>query len=1530
MELIRMNKKIKRTSIRARLTAGLLVIILLAGTFLTNTFENAHADSISEKILSFERVNPVYTDIVDAGTMQEELNLPSTLRAVCEIKEETVDAEMEESEFRQTAPVPDAEGDYDYYWHGYVAPQNLDELYESGELAVYTIYYADETEAYRVHGSWEGQEEGFYACDENGEITGIIKEVPVTWNCEEYETGESGTYTFTAQIADEYDYDGEMPKAEITVKESSEGATDVVTEEVVGGEAHDHDEYGHDEYSEEMICTCGAITDKHDENCVLYTPECTCGHADAGHVKGCPLWNPECTCPEEALGHSDESCPYYVPLSDCDCGIDEDSRPWEHQEGCIYFGSVECTCEGGVHDSDNRDCLKHVAASTYSINDGGVYDRAGDELMTVKAKTSGNDDYSTTYSGGIISGIWADYINTIWMNKAYNEFAWTADVDTGAYKHWVWGGAVAGLTTNDVETNALRIPAATSGVWRVYSGEQLLYALLHLTAGDTISLGGNINLNGRNCNWYNNLSDGEGVDLKSQNVILEGNGHTIYNLGIATSRTTAGRTSFIRNCGELTVKNLTFATAKFVSPESSRGGIFDSSNTDTSKKITDVEIKDSLIFGKEAVSPFGRVNTTAGGDVLMTRCYTNGNYIYGGSDHVVCFISSAANSEISYSGAYDNLACGLGGHSAGFLSCLSGTEDCTIKNSFASNEIYGTTLVSGFLGAIAGTFTNCYSSGKLEGYSRLGGFLWNGSTTTRQTISNCYSTTLVGLRKRTSGMTASNQQQGGFAFLIGSASAVNDCYAAGEVGDYDVDLGNPVSVGGFAVSSGIPAINCYYDKQTTAMREWVAGDAKTTSGVTGVLTSTTGKAGTGLASGTVGGSSDLGFKGFSDNSQWAYTPEHYPQLAVFADASAAAWGSADRANAVKAWSLAATSTVFLDTWDKGYDWDADGVRSVDVQSYDRILSDAGKASHAGNRYTYDTVREIVTDFKATNIGATDWSQMIPGGALTKVITSESTTPVGNSISISAGKGKVNTPGLDWYKVSETVNGQTGYRPLRLIAYMNVEAGADKDVASGELYNHRSDVGLTMMDTITENLVVGLDDSGIWSTAVTQPYPDTVKYYATPTTPTSFSASQDAWVYTEIWRAQKDSSGSYVLDADGGYVPEYSVNVTGPGTGSNTTIDEQKWNGEEPIYADTSVGHKYIITYYWMLADGRYRTDEKVVTITPGKYDVAVNVYNAKDNTANSTALYTGAAPDSGASTAYSFGAGTSAHAETLNSTYTTNVTAAWKKDAINTKITKMAVTMTALDGTTVMGSADITGDIKAGDTITIPVKYLYLTTIDDLAQGKREVTEQETVNITYTIETDPSGGYYLRFNKLANVPSNEVPSAYAHGDNTGIPAGTKAYINDLSYNIQIDLYVEEAGELTVEKELTAPAEEEETFVFQVDYCGNDTEAGSVERTMYAVITIPAGETTGTAKFVEIPAGWYMVTELNSNWRFELLVDELDNNNPDAVIDGDNAGVTMHIEGNSPIYVYQNNRLDVPWVNGKSSVTNDMPPVSQYE
>ncbi|MCL1797596.1 MAG: hypothetical protein FWG24_04720, partial [Eggerthellaceae bacterium] len=544
-----------------------------------------------------------------------------------------------------------------------------------------------------------------------------------------------------------------------------------------------------------------------------------------------------------------------------------------------------------------------------------------------------------------------------------------------------------------------------------------------------------------------------------------------------------------------------------------------------------------------------------------------------------------------------------------------------------------------------------------------------------------------------------------------------------------------------------------------------------------------------------------------------------------------------------------------------------------------------------------------------------------------------------------------------------VEGNKGHRPLRLIAYMSLYAGEDQTFMSGDTYNHRLDVEMAMMDNLKDNMVIGLDDDKIWSESFDMGYPNVVanktptsplsanttpltsKYYFAESDWTHFTAGEDAWVNTDIWRAQKDSTGMYYVDKDGniltedydpiyGHIqlePQYLIGVVGPNTNNNTTLDEKMWNGDNPLYSGMASENKYIVTYYWVLDDGRYRVDQKVITVKPTEYDLNVNVFNNRTNAPESRLLEPTASQDDGPDLGYIYTGSTAQHAEALDNPQATNMSASWKKANESVKVKKIELTMRERDGS-VAGHAEISAEsLIEGAEIEIPLDYYFFE--EDLDEDLgiiRTVMYHASATVTYIVKKDDQGGYYLHFNKMKNPPAGEVAYVQWNTDDTGIVAERPAYVNDINHHITVDLYVDEINEFMIEKNLTEPGKIDETFVFKVEYLGNGEEPGAVERTMYAVITIPAGEVYGSATFIDMPYGFYSVTELASNWNYTLLTERFEGDHaPNALIDEASRSVTLWAEDSSALYTYWNMRDDTPWVFAKNTITNNLPPVSDY-
>jgi len=232
-----MKKENRITSKRFKMMVGICAVLMGLTVIMSGMIKGTLGSVNEAAILYFENLDTICEIYVNAGTAQEDLGLPPSLRAIIKtVSDDPADNEFEsggiinESEngieiegdeiadekgFRQTEPRIGDDGEYNYGRHGYIAPENEYYLRETDQLVIYTLYYADGSKAYRVHGSYGGNNEGFYACSEYGNIIGIISDIPVTWEGE-YDGSVPGTYILTARAAN-FDYSGVMPVAVIKV-----------------------------------------------------------------------------------------------------------------------------------------------------------------------------------------------------------------------------------------------------------------------------------------------------------------------------------------------------------------------------------------------------------------------------------------------------------------------------------------------------------------------------------------------------------------------------------------------------------------------------------------------------------------------------------------------------------------------------------------------------------------------------------------------------------------------------------------------------------------------------------------------------------------------------------------------------------------------------------------------------------------------------------------------------------------------------------------------------------------------------------------------------------------------------------------------------------------------------------------------------------------------------------------------------------------------------------------------------------------
>ena len=341
-----------------------------------------------------------------------------------------------------------------------------------------------------------------------------------------------------------------------------------------------------------------------------------------------------------------------------------------------------------------------------------------------------------------------------------------------------------------------------------------------------------------------------------------------------------------------------------------------------------------------------------------------------------------------------------GEDSGAFISCGDGF---ICRNCFTNNKMYGNGKTGAFIGRVVtssyaqagliddrnqytlnASFINCFSSGSVEGNSKIGGFtaFQDSSINNKAGASiykNCYSTAMVG-------MEYAGSQLGGFVGhentykkekqhpnIILPDGTISDnygdiyinCYAAGEVGNILTDTsvtatGN--ALGGFLgdveTSGNGTYYNCYYDKQTTAMRERAcgqkneftsAGDSQIP-GVVGVYTmASEAKAVKGLADTINIMDSNIGND--SQSNEWVYLSGFYPMLKVFCNNEIFNTSFDEkRKELVEAYARASVSTVLLN-------------------HYDTILDENGLEREATaseeDKKIYDTVRDITSKFELT-------------------------------------------------------------------------------------------------------------------------------------------------------------------------------------------------------------------------------------------------------------------------------------------------------------------------------------------------------------------------------------------------------------------------------------------------------------------------------------------------------------------------------------------------------------------------------------
>lgn len=541
--------------------------------------------------------------------------------------------------------------------------------------------------------------------------------------------------------------------------------------------------------------------------------------------------------------------PDYKPGSaDCSCGIDSDSEAYEHLESCEKFASA-CTCPGGEHNPNNMSCPLYAPKAASEGSNG------SDMLQYIQKKslTAGSEPYISSAYSVIIPSAKVDMLNARFMNETMNSFSWQ-DANGAP----VWSGALANSTSGTPADNALRIPSHTDGVWTVYSGEQLAYALTHCVSGQSVKLAGDIDLNGRTQNWG-------AIGAGNKAITLLGEGHTIYNLGSFDK--SGGLGGFIVNGGYLTIKDVSFVGATVVTARSA--GLFSSVGGEVT--LENVSVKNSLFYSAgDVASPMGSFY----GSVKAQGCSVESSAVYGG-DYISGFshVLGTLGGEVSNCWSSSVTLYARGSRTAGFTAGQSSA--LSLSSCFANNDIEAYSKVAGFAFAKDIKAESCFASGSASEADGLAGFVMYTAGGSGG-FTNCFTTLLA--------ESEGGGNQGGFACADDEniTASFTNCYSAGSVGFAKMDMSAPTDIGGFVNSAANFAqatfTNCYYDMYATGMRSWAAGDSETIDGITAAAAYSASDGVKSMATGE-----DIGL-----GDAYVFEADSYPSLKAFAENEIAA------------------------------------------------------------------------------------------------------------------------------------------------------------------------------------------------------------------------------------------------------------------------------------------------------------------------------------------------------------------------------------------------------------------------------------------------------------------------------------------------------------------------------------------------------------------------------------------------------------------------------------------------------------------
>lgn len=595
------------------------------------------------------------------------------------------------------------------------------------------------------------------------------------------------------------------------------------------------------------------------------------------------------------------------------------------------------------------------------------------------------------------------------------NFHWT-QTGTEAPK---WSGGKSTQASGDPKTNAMTIPqqsvaasfsykamtvanggalampsekAETVSFYEIYYPEQLRYAMEQQLP---IKLMRDLDLQGNAGKSWTNVSF-------SKKMLIDGNGHTIYNL--KSSGGLIGSWS-----QELIIHDLHVVSAQMTD------ALIGGSNANTYLSLEKVSLEQAI---NEVASGFGGGlvknayyrSTGSFARLYADQCHTKNVYVNAASCSGNLFgpISGYVKNSYAIDGTMRTVA-----HSGAFTSCAG---NYIFENCYTNVRAYDS--ARGNTGAFVGhpedskfapggdgvsKFINCYAAGFVEGTTNLGGFAGgigdSEKNGTKYSFQNCYSTAMVGMKN-------GGTNQGGFIGNIEGAPLINvsleNCYAAGEVGTLGSIPGQQNMAGfiGYGTSGKYTMKNCYYDKQTSAMKEiGINGGAST--GLTGLLTKEL--------------MSTLPDKKSPADSAWVLSDGTYPQLKAFA--ANEQYSGADKQIA-DSYSKASVCTAML------YPSNLEG------EAFEKAKSD------------YDTVRSIRFLFPLTNNRlagtegvydiswqAGDEKSTVPGMTNAQIVTLNGRDPDDPASDYSVAS---LAPGVGWVTAYAEKDFVKGQRQLRLV------------------------------------------------------------------------------------------------------------------------------------------------------------------------------------------------------------------------------------------------------------------------------------------------------------------------------------------------------------------------------------------------------------------------------------------------------------------------------------------------------------------